>query len=107
MQRGNWEGLPVSIVSEAAFLHVQQYVCSVYLHDGNACGNLSGSSGTATTNVGKNCNYWSSSTGGSGAFNWNVNSGNLNENSNATTNGLSVRMFFEGSVAVSGDFFLI
>ncbi|MBQ3753334.1 MAG: fimbrillin family protein [Prevotella sp.] len=66
--------------------------CSRYLP---ACGNFSGSSGTATTNVGKACNYWSSSTGGSGAFHWRVLSGYLDESSAATTYGFSVRMFHD------------
>ncbi|MBQ7571583.1 MAG: RNA-directed DNA polymerase [Bacteroidaceae bacterium] len=65
----------------------------------NACGYLTGFSGTAVSNVGSNGNYWSATpSSGSNAFNWNFNSGNMNENSNAQTNGLSVRLFREESV---------
>ena len=64
----------------------------------NACGNTETSvgSGTATANVGTNGNYWSSTANpanDSNAFNWNFNSGNLNENQNAKEYGFSVRLF--------------
>lgn len=99
MQEGKWRGLPGNIVSEAAFLYLIACVCSDLCSEAYACGYKNGSSGTADTNVGKNCNYWSKSampSDGTKAFNWNVNSGNLNENTNAKTNGFSVRMFRMG-----------
>jgi len=56
-------------------------------------------SGIASKNVGSNGNYWSSTDGtGSKAFNWNINSGNMNENFNAQEYAFSVRLFREESV---------
>ncbi|MBR2292510.1 MAG: hypothetical protein IJ868_09440 [Prevotella sp.] len=67
----------------------------------NASGNRNNGdgSGIADRNVGSNGNYWSSTDGtGSKAFNWNFNSGNMNENFNAQGYAFSVRLFREESV---------
>ena len=54
--------------------------------------------GVATANKGTNGNYWSATQVGSTtkAFNWNFNSGNMNENTNEQGYGFSVRLFREG-----------
>ena len=75
----------------------------------DACGNTETSvgSGVATTNVGTNGNYWSNTANGeSNAFNWNFNSGNLNENQNAQGYGFSVRLFHGGDLYSSAGAFM-
>ncbi|MBQ3360946.1 MAG: hypothetical protein IJG46_02275 [Prevotella sp.] len=69
----------------------------------NACGykNIAtpAVSAYADTNIGSNGNYWSVTSGTSSrAFYWNFNNGNMNENFNSQSYGLSVRPFREESV---------
>ena len=103
LERTSWQ-YNVSGCFLYRFLHTSvQTACE----DCNACGYKNSGSGAADSNVGAECNFWSSTSSSTSAFNWNVNTtnGNLNENLNTQSNGLSVRLFrTRGSVAVRGSF---
>lgn len=89
-----WRDLPGSTDSETAAHRFDVFSQKVL----NACGYKNTGTGAADSNIGLECNFWSSSVSGSQGFYWNINTnnGNFNENLNRSTNGLSVRLFREG-----------
>ena len=61
-----------------------------------------GSAATATNNAGQNGNFWSSTTGGNGAWNMNFYSGYANLGTHSQASPFSVRLFREASAQTRG-----